>query len=99
MTVLTLGGKPINWNRPPKATARVKWSQLTTGGKPVTGSFRSICHLDRLNSQFDDFYSHKNALALLESVPSWFPPSISATIFDLDVYVARQRDKQWGSAL
>lgn len=50
MAVLTLAGKPINWSKPPKPTTRVKWSGKTTGGKIVEGSFRSICHLDRLNS-------------------------------------------------
>lgn len=49
MSVLTLGGKPINWAKPPKPTARVMWSQKTTGGKTITGSLRTIAHLDRLN--------------------------------------------------
>jgi hypothetical protein len=50
MTVLTLAGKPINWAKPPKPQARVMWSQKTTGGRLVTGSLRTIAHLDRLNS-------------------------------------------------
>jgi hypothetical protein len=50
MSVLTLTGKAINWDNPPKASARVKWSQPTSGGKPVTGSLRTIAHLDHLDN-------------------------------------------------
>jgi hypothetical protein len=46
-----LGGKPIFWKNPPKANARCQWSKRTTGGKMVTGSFRHIAHLNRLNNQ------------------------------------------------
>lgn len=49
MSVLTLAGRPIDWTNPPAATARVQWSQKTGGGKPVTGSLRTIAHLDHLN--------------------------------------------------
>lgn len=50
MTVLHLSGKPINWFDPPKATARVKWHKKSMYGKDVTGSLRTIAHLDRLNT-------------------------------------------------
>ena len=50
MTVLTLAGKLIDWHNPPKPTDRVIWSERTTGGKQVTGSLRTIAHLDRLNN-------------------------------------------------
>lgn len=49
MSVLTLTGSPINWANPPKATARVMWSQRTSSGKRVTGSLRTIAHIDHLN--------------------------------------------------
>lgn len=49
MSVLTLAGKPINWENPPSPTTKVMWSQRTTSGKVVVGSLRSIAHLDRLN--------------------------------------------------
>lgn len=49
MSVLTLAGKPIDWAKPPKATDRVMWSRRTTYGKAITGSLRSIAHLDHLN--------------------------------------------------
>lgn len=203
MSVLTLAGKPINWDKPPKATARVLWSQRTSGGKVVTGSLRSIAHLDRLNylsvkkfgvgitvyqsaynssvaasagthdydacfdvwingvsglaqqgffrangagayyrtpeqgftphihyfclppregvdvsddyrsggfkvgkyvdggwstagarttsSQIEDYYRHRNALASHAPDPTWFPPDIASTIFDLSAYIERQR--------
>jgi hypothetical protein len=44
-----LNGAPINWKRPPAPNTKVMWSKRTSGGKVITGSFRSICHLDRLN--------------------------------------------------
>lgn len=204
MSVLTLAGKPINWAKPPKPATRVIWSQRTAYGGLVQGSFRSICHLDHLNtlaikkfgrgivvyqsaynttvaaskgthdkdacfdvwipgvpgltqqafirangggdyyrtkaqgfslehqhyfclpprrgvnvsddykenglkvgylvdggwsmygrviasSQIGDYYSHKDATSLHRDDPTWFPPSIPATIFDLDAYVERQR--------
>lgn len=50
MSVLTLAGKPINWSSPPAYTAKVMWSRTTTNGKAVTGSLRSIAHLDHLNT-------------------------------------------------
>lgn len=50
MTVLTTAGKAIDWNKPPKSTDRVHWSEKTTGGKVVQGSLRTIAHLDSLDS-------------------------------------------------
>lgn len=50
MTVLTLGGKQVNWHAPPKPTTMVMWHKRTTGGKIVKGSLRSIAALDRLNT-------------------------------------------------
>lgn len=50
MSVLTLAGKPIDWANPPKATALVMWSQRTSGGKPVTGSLRTIAFIDHLST-------------------------------------------------
>lgn len=50
MSVLTLGGSPINWANPPEATAKVMWSQRTTNGEPVIGSLRTIAHLDHLST-------------------------------------------------
>lgn len=45
-----LDGSPINWKRPPRATTRVRWSKKDIDGDPVTGSLRTICHLNRLNN-------------------------------------------------
>lgn len=47
--VVKLDGSPINWVRPPKATTKVRWSKRDMYGRYVTGSFRTICHLNRLN--------------------------------------------------
>lgn len=47
---LYLSGKPINWLSPPSLHTKVMWSKKTWTGKPVTGSFRHICHLNRLNN-------------------------------------------------
>ena len=205
MTVLTLAGKLIDWHNPPKPTDRVIWSERTTGGKQVTGSLRTIAHLDRLNnlslkmfkspvkvlqgpynttvkasagthdydacldvyipgvawltqqtffrangagaywrrppafgnhihyftlppregkdvnddfkvagfkvglyvdggwstrghkvasSQISDYYQHRTALSGHAKDPTWFPPDIPATIFDLDDYIARRQGKK-----
>ena len=205
MTVLTLAGKLIDWHNPPKPTDRVIWSERTTGGKQVTGSLRTIAHLDRLNnlslkmfkspvkvlqgpynttvkasagthdydacldvyipgvawltqqtffrangagaywrrppafgnhihyftlppregkdvnddfkvagfkvglyvdggwstrghkvasSQISDYYQHRTALSGHAKDPTWFPPDIPATIFDLDAYIARRQGKK-----
>lgn len=51
MSVLTLQGKPINWDKPPKPTDRVMWDQRDIYGRAVTGSLRTICHLDWLNQE------------------------------------------------
>lgn len=202
MTVLTLTGKKINWAKPPHPTARVMWSQRDTSGRAVTGSLRTIAHLDHLNtlavkkfdsgivvmqppynttvpqsegthdfdacldvfipnvswetqqrffrangagayyreppaftshihyftlppregsdvsddyrsggfkvgryvdggwstygrrvasSQIEDYYNHRTALSGHAHDPSWFPPDIGATIFNLNAYVNRQR--------
>lgn len=50
MSVLTLAGKPINWDNPPKATDKVQWSQKDIYGRRVIGSLRTIAHLDHLNT-------------------------------------------------
>ena len=47
--VLHLNGKRINWLKPPKPTAKVMWAKRDSSGRKVTGSLRTICHLDRLN--------------------------------------------------
>ena len=49
MSVLTLAGKPIDWAHPPAPTTKVMWSQRTSGGKPVTGSLRTIAFIDHLS--------------------------------------------------
>lgn len=50
MPVLTITGKPINWAKPPKPTDRVMWSKRDTSGRKVTGSLRTIAHLDTLDA-------------------------------------------------
>lgn len=51
MAVLTLAGKPIDWTNPPKPTTRVMWSVKDIYGRYVTGSLRTIAHLDWLNAE------------------------------------------------
>ena len=43
--MLSLNGKPIDWNNPPKQTALALWSRTTSSGKQVKGSARTISHL------------------------------------------------------
>jgi hypothetical protein len=51
-----LPGRKIDWANPPKPTRRCVWSKRATNGKRVTGSFRTICHLNRLNNLAIDKY-------------------------------------------
>lgn len=45
-----LNGKPINWNKPPNPNKIVAWSKKDMYGRAIKGSFRTICHLNRLNN-------------------------------------------------
>lgn len=47
---LRLDGSKIDWGRPPEASTRVRWSKRDWDGDEVTGSLRTICHLNRLNN-------------------------------------------------
>lgn len=49
--ILHLGGRPVDYRKPPKPTDMVRWSKKTTGGKTITASFRTIAHLDYLNTK------------------------------------------------
>ncbi|MCW2739208.1 MAG: Serine/arginine repetitive matrix protein 2 [Nocardioides sp.] len=40
----------VDWNDPPSATAKAQWSKKDESGRTVKGSFRTICHLNRLNN-------------------------------------------------
>lgn len=40
---------PINYRKPPKPTAMVRWSKRDDDGNVIEASFRSIAHMDRLN--------------------------------------------------
>lgn len=43
-------GRPINWKRPPKANTIVSWTKRDYKGRKIIGSFRTLCHLNRLNN-------------------------------------------------
>lgn len=46
-----LDGRPIDWRKPPAPNTKVRWSKRCYNStKLVTGSFRHICHLNRLNN-------------------------------------------------
>lgn len=47
---LYLNGNPIHWRKPPDPAKIVKWSKKDTVGREIRGSFRTICHLNRLNN-------------------------------------------------
>jgi hypothetical protein len=53
-----LDGSKIDWDDPPRATTKVMWSKRTTSGKKITGSFRTICWLNRLNNLAYDKWDH-----------------------------------------
>lgn len=44
-----LNGRKVNWLKPPKANTKMLWRDKTMYGRPVYGSFRTLCHLDRLD--------------------------------------------------
>jgi hypothetical protein len=44
------GGKKVDWNDPPEPTAKAQWSKKDASGRTVKGSFRTICHINRLNN-------------------------------------------------
>lgn len=48
--VRTLAGKEINWRRPPRPNTMCTWTKRTSAGKKIRGSFRTLCHLNRLNN-------------------------------------------------
>lgn len=62
-------------------------------GKYVDGGF-STYGRQITSSQLEDYYEHRSALSGHAHDPSWFPPDIAATIFDLNKYVARRRRRQ-----
>ncbi|MGH8837008.1 MAG: hypothetical protein ACRDWG_18730 [Actinomycetes bacterium] len=45
-----LHGETIHWDNHPLSTTRVRWSKRDRDGDLVTGSLRTICHLNRLNN-------------------------------------------------
>lgn len=59
-------------------------------GKYVDGGYSTFGRVVA-SSQIEDYYSHRTALSGHAHDPSWFPPNIDATIFDLPAYISRQR--------
>lgn len=43
------GGK-INWKDAPRPNKMCRWTKRDTGGDRIIGSFRTLCHLNRLNN-------------------------------------------------
>lgn len=48
--VLLSNGRAINWKRPPKPSTKCRWSKKDAQGDTIYGSFRTLCHLNRLNN-------------------------------------------------
>lgn len=48
--VLTSNGRKINWKKPPKPNQMCRWSKTDSSGRTITGSFRTLCHMNRLNN-------------------------------------------------
>jgi len=48
--VQKMNGGKIAWKNPPRPNVRCRWSKRDTSGRLVTGSFRHIAHLNRLNN-------------------------------------------------
>lgn len=45
-----LNGKPINWLKPPDPNKMCLWTKKTSSGRAIKGSFRTLCHMNRLNN-------------------------------------------------
>ena len=88
MGVRLLNGKKVDWNQPPKATSLVLWTGKTSGGKQVKGSFRTICHLNRLNALAKSKYG-KGIVVIQASYNTGVKASAGTHDFDacLDVYI------------
>ena len=48
--VTYLNGRRIDWRNPPRTNHMCRWTKKTMYGKPIRGSFRTLCHLNRLNN-------------------------------------------------
>lgn len=57
--ILYLNGRKIDWEKPPPANHKVMWSVRDTSGRPVTGSFRTICHLVRVSNRAENKYGSR----------------------------------------
>lgn len=44
-----LSGRKVNWRKPPAPNRKMRWRHKTMYGRPVYGSFRTLCHLDRVD--------------------------------------------------
>lgn len=66
-------------------TSGFKVGRLVDGGWSLFG--RTVA-----SSQIEDYYAHRTALAGHAVDPTWFPPNIEVTIFDLNAYIVRQRN-------
>lgn len=54
-----LNGRPINWRKPPAPNKMCAWSKRTSSGRPIRGSFRTLCHMNRLNNLALHKYGHE----------------------------------------
>jgi hypothetical protein len=82
MAVLTLRGNPIDWAKPPAPTTRVKWSRTDMSGRAVTGSFRTICHLQYLNQQARAEFSGKRIEVFQPPYNKGYKPSAGTHDYD-----------------
>lgn len=57
--VLNLDGSKIDWTRPQDPTRKVKWSDDSVSWGPVTGSLRTISHLDWMSKKSEKNFGQK----------------------------------------
>lgn len=88
MTVLNMNNSPVKWKRKQDPRRRAQWSRKDSSGRRVTGSLRTIAHLDRTNER-----CKKRFGVNLVVIQPPFNTSVSASAgthdFDccLDVYI------------
>lgn len=48
--VVYLDGSKVNWRKPPAANRIMKWTKRDVYGREIRGTFRTLCHMNRLNN-------------------------------------------------
>lgn len=83
-----LSGRKVNWYKPPAANTKMLWRDKTMYDRPVYGSFRTLCHLDRLDRLARKKYG-KGIVVIQSAFNTTVAASAGTHDYDccLDVYI------------